>query len=116
LVSRSCRGAVAEFRRLRGRAGDIGEGERGEHPVRLGLAVNPREEACDLVGQCFLVAFPREVVVARQLDHASGRNAFGHKSRGDAKVFLRAAEHENWQADRRQDGASKKPRADHVDG
>jgi hypothetical protein len=56
------------------------------------------------------------VVVARQLDHASGRNAFGHKSRGDAKVFLRAAEHENWQADRRQDGASKKPRADHVDG
>ena len=43
------------------------------------------EEALDLVEQRLAVALPRQVVVARQLDHPRARDVLAHEARASRK-------------------------------
>ena len=80
---------------------DVSEEQGGEHAVRLEVLPEPVRNR-SISSSNGSIALPRQVVVARQLDHARARDVLAHESRPVAPAFLCAVEHERRDADRRQ--------------
>jgi hypothetical protein len=79
----------------------------GEHAIRLGRRQATGEELLDLVEDAVLIAHPRQVVVARQLDELRARDlARDPAPLLDVRVQVASVVHDQRRhADRRQEGA-----------
>jgi hypothetical protein len=74
LVEHVAPASVSHLRGERGRVHDVGEQQRGQHPIRVGARPRAGEELLDLIHQAVDALRERQMVGARQLDELRALN------------------------------------------